>query len=43
MLTAMKVPDEVAFGAIRFSVGRFSTEAEIDEAVAQITAALSSE
>lgn len=38
-LTAMNVPDDVAFGAIRFSTGRFTTEGEIDEAVAQIAAA----
>jgi len=35
-LAAMNVPEEVAFGAIRFSVGRFTTEAEIDAAVEQI-------
>jgi len=38
-LSAMNVPDEVAFGAIRFSVGRFTTEAEIDQAVPMIVAA----
>lgn len=41
VLDAMDVPEEVAFGAIRFSVGRFTTEAEIDEAVRQVTAAAS--
>jgi len=38
-LTAMNVPEEIAFGAIRFSVGRFTTETEIDEAVTAITRA----
>ncbi len=41
-LTAMKVPDDVAFGAIRFSIGRFTTEAEIDEALAMIIKAVRS-
>lgn len=41
-LTAMKVPDDVAFGAIRFSVGRFTTEAEIDDALAMIVKAVRS-
>jgi cysteine desulfurase len=34
-LSAMDVPEDVAFGAVRFSVGRFSTEADIDAAVSQ--------
>jgi cysteine desulfurase len=34
VLRAMGVPDGLAFAAIRYSVGRFTTEAEVDEAVA---------
>ena len=41
VLAAMDVPEEVAFGAIRFSLGRFTTEAEIDTAIQQICAAAS--
>lgn len=33
VLEAMDVPEEVAFGAVRFSVGRFTTASEVDEAV----------
>ncbi len=40
VLTAMDVPDDVAFGAVRFSLGRFTTEAEIDRAVELIAQAL---
>ena len=36
VLQAMQVPTEYAKGTIRFSVGRFTTEAEIDQAVAEI-------
>lgn len=36
VLEAMRVPLEYAMGAIRFSVGRFTTEEEIDRAVAAI-------
>lgn len=36
VLEAMDVPEEVAFGAIRFSVGRFTTETEIDQALQQV-------
>ncbi len=36
-LAAMDVPEEVAFGAIRFSVGRFTKEHEIDQAVEELT------
>jgi cysteine desulfurase len=39
-LAAMNVPEEVAFGAVRFSVGRFTTPAEIDAAVGHIVAAI---
>jgi len=40
VLEAMDVPEDVAFGAIRFSAGRFTTDSEIDAAMEQITAAL---
>lgn len=36
VLKAMRVPIEYAMGAIRFSVGRFTTEREIDKAVDEI-------
>jgi cysteine desulfurase len=36
VLRAMKVPYEVARGAIRFSVGRYNTETEIDETIAAL-------
>ena len=39
-LAAMNVPEETAFGAIRFSVGRPTTEAEIAEATEAIVAAV---
>lgn len=35
-LEAMDVPEDVAFGAIRFSVGRFTKEHEIDQAVEEL-------
>jgi cysteine desulfurase len=38
-LAAMNVPEEVAFGAIRFSLGKFTTEREIDQATKQIAVA----
>ena len=40
VLEAMEVPEEVAFGAIRFSVGRFTTESEIDRAIVQVVEAV---
>ncbi len=39
-LAAMNVPEEVAFGAIRFSLGRHTNESEIDQAVAMLSAAV---
>lgn len=39
-LAAMDVPEVVAFGAVRFSTGRFTTEDEIVAAIAQLSAAL---
>jgi cysteine desulfurase len=40
VLCAMKVPPEVGRGAVRLSVGRYTTEAEIDRAVTAFTKAL---
>jgi cysteine sulfinate desulfinase/cysteine desulfurase-like protein len=36
----MDVPEDVAFGAVRFSVGEFTTEDEIHEAVLKIVKAV---
>jgi cysteine desulfurase NifS/selenium donor protein len=36
VLSAMQVPERYAMGTIRFSIGRMTTEHEIDEAVVQI-------
>ncbi len=36
VLAAMNVPMDYAMGTLRFSVGRFTTEQEIDQAVAEI-------
>lgn len=41
-LAAMNVPEDVAFGMVRFSVGRHTTESEIDSAIGQVTHAVSS-
>ncbi len=41
-LAAMNVPEDVAFGAVRFSVGRHTTEQEIDAAIEQVKLACSS-
>ena len=38
VLEAMNVPEEIAYGAVRFSVGRYTTEAEIDQAIKQLVA-----
>jgi len=40
VLEAMNVPDDVAFGTVRFSVGRGTTEEEIDQAIAMIVDAV---
>ncbi len=40
VLAAMNVPEEIALGAIRFSVGRSTTEAEIDSAARMVVAAV---
>jgi cysteine desulfurase len=40
VLRAMKVPYEVARGAIRFSLGRYNTGGEVDESVAALAAIL---
>ncbi|CDX00270.1 Cysteine desulfurase [Desulfitobacterium hafniense] len=37
VLAAMGVEEEIALGAIRFSVGRYTTKLEIDQAVNQLT------
>jgi len=42
VMAAMNVPEPVAFGAIRFSLGRHSTEAEIDRATQQLLDACAS-
>ncbi len=39
VLTAMGVSPEAAVGAVRFSVGRMTTESEIDDAVRQLVSA----
>ncbi len=36
VLAAMKVPPEIGMGAVRFSLGRMTTEAEIDEVITRI-------
>lgn len=40
VLKAMQVPNDVAFGAVRFSVGRYSTEAEVDSAIGMVSNAV---
>lgn len=39
VLEAMNVPEETAFGAVRFSVGRGTTEPEIDRAIEMVVGA----
>jgi cysteine desulfurase len=41
VLEAMKVPLEWAKGTLRFSVGRMTTEAEIDKTIRVVAEALS--
>ena len=36
----MNVSDEIAFGAVRLSVGRFTTEAEVDQSIAMLVDAV---
>ncbi|MFQ5463608.1 MAG: cysteine desulfurase family protein [Phycisphaerae bacterium] len=43
VLAAMNVPEDVAFGAVRFSVGRFTSQDEIDRAVPLIVRAVREE
>ncbi|ADV33918.1 Cysteine desulfurase [Candidatus Blochmanniella vafra str. BVAF] len=38
VLTALGIPNELAYNSIRFSLGRFTTEEEIDYAIHQIVA-----
>ena len=40
VLAAMKVPEHVGMGAVRFSLGRDTTRLDIDEALQRIDAAL---
>ncbi|MEZ4386261.1 MAG: cysteine desulfurase family protein [Candidatus Krumholzibacteriia bacterium] len=40
VLAAMKVPADLAAGTVRFSVGRFTTEDEVDRAAALVAAAV---
>ena len=37
VLEAMRVPTEYAMGTLRLTVGRYTTENEIDRALAEIT------
>jgi cysteine desulfurase len=37
VLLAMGVPPETAHGSVRFSLSRFTTDAEIDEAITIVT------
>jgi cysteine desulfurase len=39
VLTAMGVPDQLALSAVRLSLGRWSTAADVDQAAAQLVAA----
>ncbi len=42
VLAAMNLPTEHAMGTVRFSVGRFTTEGEIDRAAAEVSGAVDS-
>ena len=37
VLEAMRVPTEYAMGTLRLTVGRYTTEDEVDRAIAEIT------
>ncbi len=41
VLTAMKIPHEIARGSIRLSLGRYNTEAEIDQTIAALSTIVS--
>jgi cysteine desulfurase len=43
VLKALGVSDSLAHGSLRFGVGRFTTEEEVDFAVEKITAAVKAE
>jgi len=40
VLQAMKIPDKIAHGAIRFSLSRYTTDAEIDTTIEIVTAVI---
>ena len=40
VLKAMDVPEDMAHGSIRFSVGRFNTQEEVDYAIEQVVKAV---
>ena len=40
VLRAIGLPDELAHASIRFGLGRFTTEAEVDAAALEVTAAV---
>jgi cysteine desulfurase len=40
VLRAMKIPQEIACGSIRFSLGRYNTEGEVDQTLDSLTAIL---
>lgn len=41
VLKAMNVPRKIALGAVRFSLGRFNTAQEVEQAITQVTTAVS--
>ena len=40
-LLAMRVPDDRLRSSVRFSLGAFTTEAEVDEAIARVASVVS--